>query len=77
MIFFSEETTSSVGVAVTEEELILMMENYQWPLPRLQAPLSEEVKGQQFTIQDRQKINNIATVVSFSLPKEEVSGLRT
>jgi hypothetical protein len=53
----------SVGLVITELELILVKENHQWPLPRLQAPLDDEVKGQQFTIRDRRKINNIATVV--------------
>ncbi|CAC5369450.1 unnamed protein product [Mytilus coruscus] len=57
-----EDIRVSVGLAITEQELILVTENYQWPLPRLQAPLDAEVKGQQFTIRDCQKINNIATV---------------
>ncbi|XP_076093432.1 uncharacterized protein LOC143064473 [Mytilus galloprovincialis] len=57
-----EDIRVSVGLAITEDELILVTENYQWPLPRLQAPLDAEFKGQQFTIRDCQKINNIATV---------------
>ncbi|XP_052092248.1 serine/threonine-protein kinase 11-interacting protein-like isoform X2 [Mytilus californianus] len=57
-----EDIRVSVGLTITEQELILVTENYQWPLPRLQAPLDAEVKGQQFTIRDCQKINNIATV---------------
>lgn len=61
----SEDIRVSVGLAITEDELILVTENYQWPLPRLQAPLDAEFKGQQFTIRDCQKINNIATVVCF------------
>ncbi|XP_060084955.1 serine/threonine-protein kinase 11-interacting protein-like, partial [Ylistrum balloti] len=57
-----EDEQRPVGLAVTAAELCLLQENHQWPIPRLQAPLSEEVKGRQFTLLDTQKINNIATV---------------
>ncbi|KAK3105989.1 hypothetical protein FSP39_010321 [Pinctada imbricata] len=51
-----------VGIAIMTEDLCLVTVNHQWPLPRLQAPLSDEVKGQQFSLIDHQRINNIATV---------------
>ncbi|XP_033732622.1 serine/threonine-protein kinase 11-interacting protein-like [Pecten maximus] len=62
MIDVDEDEQRPVGLAVTSAELCLLQENHQWPIPRLQAPLSEEVKGQQFSLLDTQKINNIATV---------------
>ncbi|XP_069121342.1 serine/threonine-protein kinase 11-interacting protein-like [Argopecten irradians] len=57
-----EDEQRPVGLAVTAAELCLLRENHQWPIPRLQAPLSEEVKGQQFSLLETQRINNIATV---------------
>jgi len=61
---FSDGQQIPIGLAVSSTDLCLLDENHQWPLPRLQAPLSDEIKGQQFTLRDRQKINNIATVVN-------------
>lgn len=63
-ILESKDDTQSVGLAVTKTYISLVAENHQWPLPRLQSPLPEEIGGQQFVLLDRQKINNIATVVS-------------
>ncbi|XP_061177845.1 serine/threonine-protein kinase 11-interacting protein-like isoform X2 [Saccostrea echinata] len=62
--FITENTddTRSVGLAVTEMYISLVVENHQWPLPRLQSALPEHIKGQQFVLLDRQKINNIASV---------------
>ncbi|OWF48594.1 serine/threonine-protein kinase 11-interacting protein-like isoform X2 [Mizuhopecten yessoensis] len=57
-----EDDIRPVGLAVTATDLCMLQENHQWPIPRLQAPLSDEVKGQQFTMLDKQKINYIATV---------------
>lgn len=53
-----------MGLAVTDTYISLVVENHQWPLPRLQASLPENIRGQQFVLLDRQKINNIATIVS-------------
>ena len=58
------DDSRSVGLAVTDTTISLVLENHQWPLPRLQASLSENIRGQQFVLLDRQKINNIATIVS-------------
>ncbi|XP_078333098.1 serine/threonine-protein kinase 11-interacting protein-like isoform X2 [Crassostrea virginica] len=62
--FISEHTddSRSVGLAVTDTNISLVLENHQWPLPRLQASLPENIRGQQFVLLDRQKINNIATI---------------
>lgn len=56
------DDTRSVGLAVTDTYISLVVENHQWPLPRLQASLPENIRGQQFVLLDRQKINNIATI---------------
>jgi len=53
-----------MSLLITNTDLVLVKENFQWPLPRLQVPLSEELKGRQFIIIQREKINNIGTVVS-------------
>lgn len=62
--FVEHDDTRSVGLAVTDTYISLVVENHQWPLPRLQASLPENIRGQQFVLLDRQKINNIATIVS-------------
>jgi hypothetical protein len=41
ILIYSEEVRISVGLVITELELILVKENHQWPLPRLQAPLDD------------------------------------
>lgn len=65
--------TSFMSLVVTATDLVLVNENHQWPLPRLQGPLSEDMKGKQFTVVHREKINNIETCVRikfFSLISE-------
>ncbi|KAJ8307479.1 hypothetical protein KUTeg_015563 [Tegillarca granosa] len=37
-----------VSIVVTYTDMFLVKENHQWPIPRLQAPLNDEIKGQQF-----------------------------
>lgn len=64
LTFVEHDDTRSVGLAVTDTYISLVVENHQWPLPRLQASLPENIRGQQFVLLDRQKINNIATIVS-------------
>lgn len=50
------------GLVITLTDIILVSVNHQWPLPRLQAPLSPNVKGQQFTVIQKEHINNIETL---------------
>ncbi|KAH3730838.1 hypothetical protein DPMN_056836 [Dreissena polymorpha] len=52
-----------LGLVITTTDLVLVEENHQWPLPRLQAPLSESIKGKQFTVKHREKINNIESLM--------------
>lgn len=52
-----------MSLVITESDIVLVDENHQWPLPRLQASLSEDMKGKQFTVKQREKINNIETLV--------------
>lgn len=56
-----------VGLVVTDTDVYQILENHQWPLPRLQAPLSPDIKGSQFTLIQRQKINNVIQIVSVFL----------
>ncbi|XP_060561365.1 serine/threonine-protein kinase 11-interacting protein-like [Ruditapes philippinarum] len=50
------------SLAITQTDLVLIDENHQWPLPRLQASLAGAIKKRQFTIVWREKINNIGTL---------------
>ncbi|KAL4228720.1 protein kinase binding [Mactra antiquata] len=57
------DNTKLMSLVVTESDIVLVDENHQWPLPRLQASLSEDIKGRQFTVIQREKINNIETLM--------------
>ncbi|XP_052804565.1 uncharacterized protein LOC128234391 [Mya arenaria] len=52
-----------INLVVTPTDIVMVEENHQWPLPRLQAPLSDNLKGRQFTIIQREKINNIESLM--------------
>ncbi|XP_053390035.1 uncharacterized protein LOC128552966 [Mercenaria mercenaria] len=56
------DDTMTRSLVVTQTDLVLVDENHQWPLPRLQAPLTGAIKGKQFTVVQREKINNIGTL---------------
>ena len=53
-----------IAIVVSTSEVCLVKTNHQWPSPQHQAPVTAETVGKQFTVLERQKINNIATVVS-------------
>jgi hypothetical protein len=52
-----------MAFVVSTTELCLIKVNHQWPSPKFQAAISAEIAGKQFTVLERQKINNIATLV--------------
>ncbi|XP_055859810.1 uncharacterized protein LOC106068855 [Biomphalaria glabrata] len=51
-----------VSFVVTTCDLCLVRANHQWPQPRLQGPITVDTVGNQFTVLERQKINNVAAV---------------
>lgn len=51
-----------VAYVVSTSEICLVKTNHQWPSPKHQAPLNAEIVSKQFTVLERQKINNIATL---------------
>ncbi|KAH9492420.1 hypothetical protein Btru_051065 [Bulinus truncatus] len=51
-----------VSFVITTSDICLVRANHQWPQPRLQAPISVETVGKQFTVLERQRINNVASV---------------
>ncbi|CAL1528335.1 unnamed protein product, partial [Lymnaea stagnalis] len=51
-----------VSFVITSSDICLVRTNHQWPQPRLQAPITVETVGKQFTVLERQKINNVAAV---------------
>ncbi|XP_050407128.1 serine/threonine-protein kinase 11-interacting protein isoform X1 [Patella vulgata] len=54
-----------VSFVITDEELMLVKENHQWPQPRLQVPLDIENTAKHFTVLEKHKITNIVTVEKF------------
>ncbi|XP_070174710.1 serine/threonine-protein kinase 11-interacting protein-like isoform X2 [Littorina saxatilis] len=55
-------TRHPMAFVVSTSEICLVKTNHQWPSPTLQAPVTVDTVGKQFTVLERQKINNIATV---------------
>ncbi|CAG5135855.1 unnamed protein product [Candidula unifasciata] len=49
-----------VSFVITTSDICLVCANLQWPQPRLQAAISEETVGKQFTVLERQKVSNVA-----------------
>ncbi|KAL5009658.1 hypothetical protein ScPMuIL_011963 [Solemya velum] len=61
----------SVGLVISPSAITLVQENYQWPLPHLQTPSMKTGLDPQFTVVERQKIDNIASVeVNEENPKQ-------
>ena len=53
-----------MAFVVSSSQVCLVKTNHQWPSPHQQAPVTVDTVGKQFTVLERQKINNIATMVS-------------
>ncbi|BFZ06244.1 hypothetical protein BsWGS_09283 [Bradybaena similaris] len=64
---------SPVSVVVTSSELCLVRANHQWPQPRLQGPVTVETVGRQFTVLERQKIINVASLTICPTTMRKVS----
>jgi hypothetical protein len=63
----AESSLKPVTIITTKALICLASQNYQWPLPRLQGPLCENVKKTEFTLVDKKHVNEIAQVVSLYL----------
>ena len=59
-----EKSLSPVSLLVTPTHIFLINEDYNWPLPRSAAAASAITKQQQFELRDRQRINDITSIVS-------------
>ncbi|XP_064643922.1 serine/threonine-protein kinase 11-interacting protein-like isoform X2 [Lineus longissimus] len=58
----AEPSSKPVTIVTTKALICLANQNYQWPLPRLQGPLSEDVKKTEFSLIDKKHVNEIAQV---------------
>ncbi|XP_076437348.1 uncharacterized protein LOC143276620 isoform X2 [Babylonia areolata] len=60
-----------ITLVVSSSEVCVVNTNHQWPSPRHQTAVTVESVGKQFTVLERQKINNIATLeVNDSDPRQ-------
>ncbi|KAK3612193.1 hypothetical protein CHS0354_016581 [Potamilus streckersoni] len=61
------------SIVITYSHICLVKQNYQWPLPRLQAPLDSSLMGKEFELQQKERINNIE---SFEVNEEDPTEIR-
>ncbi|KAL3836946.1 hypothetical protein ACJMK2_022348 [Sinanodonta woodiana] len=61
------------SLVITYSHICLVKQNYQWPLPRIQAPLDSSLKGKEFELLQKERINNIE---SFEVNEEDPTELR-
>ena len=57
----------SIGLAITEDNLYLIQQNFQWPLPRLQPPPQLGLRWRQFDIQDKRRLTDIEKILINSI----------
>ena len=57
----------SIGLAITEDNLYLIQQNFQWPLPRLQPPPQLGLRWRQFDLQDKRRITDIEKILINSI----------
>ncbi|KAL8608017.1 hypothetical protein ACOMHN_023833 [Nucella lapillus] len=51
-----------IAFVVSTSEVCLVRTNHQWPSPQYQTKVTVDTVGKQFTVLERQRINNIATL---------------
>ena len=55
-----------IGLAITEDSLYLVKQNFQWPLPRLQPPPQLGIRWRQFELQEKRRITDIEKILVYS-----------
>ena len=53
----------TIGLAITEDSLYLVKQNFQWPLPRLQPPPQLGIRWRQFELQEKRRITDIEKIL--------------
>ena len=58
-----EPDKKPIGLAITEDSLYLVKQNFQWPLPRLQPPPQLGIRWRQFELQEKRRITDIEKIL--------------
>ncbi|KAI6653608.1 Serine/threonine-protein kinase 11-interacting protein [Oopsacas minuta] len=62
----------TIGLAITEDNLYLINQNFQWPLPRLQPPPQLGIRWRQFELQDKRRLTDIEKIIINSISQNIV-----